>query len=427
MDKLFERINQFTVEMNNSNSSLHKKKVLMDYKDLKKVLEYIYDTQKVFYITSKNYIKFSKDKKKEKNKPFNSYTDLFKLLDDFSNRKITGDKALLYLYFFIQKYKKYEEIILRIIDKNLKVRAKETLINDVFPGLIKTFDVALANKYKPKLVETGSWFISRKLDGVRCLVHVDINKKTVKCFSRQGNQFKTLSKLEQSIKDNFKLFDGNYFLDGEVVSMKEGVENFKSLMEKIKRKNYTMENPSYFVFDMIKEEDFYDKKSKEILSTRLKRLQNTVSNKIKHIKLLEQIPYTHKIFNEMVAKSQHFGWEGLMLRKDVGYEGKRTNNLIKYKEMLDDEYKVIGIETGPFRYINPKTGLEIEMETMSAVVIDYKNTKVGSGFSIEERMKFYKNPELIIGKIITVQYFEKTQDSLRFPIFKGLHGEKRTM
>jgi len=427
MNSLFERINQFIEDMNKQNGSLYKKQVIGEYKDLKQVLEYVYDPDKMYNVTSKNYKKFAKNEKKEKNKPIDSYTNLFKLLDDLSNRKITGDRALLYLYFFIQKNKKYEDIILRIIDKNLKVRVQQSIINEVFPGLIKTFDVALANKYKPKLVETGKWFISRKLDGVRCLIHIDIVNKKVKSYSRQGKEFKTLGVLEQSIKNNLHIFDGNYFLDGEVVSIKEGVENFKNLMEEIKKKNYTIENPSYYVFDMIKEEDFYNKKSKEKLSTRLERLKSLVDNKIKHIILLEQLPYTHKLFNEMVAKSQHMGWEGLMLRKDVGYEGKRTNNLIKYKEMQDEEYTVKGIETGPFRYIDPNTGLETEMETMSAVIIDYKDTKVGSGFSIEERMKYYKNPELIIGKVITVQYFEKTKDSLRFPIFKGLHGTERVM
>ena len=79
-----------------------------------------------------------------------------------------------------------------------------------------------------------------------------------------------------------------------------------------------------------------------------------------------------------------------MLRNDVEYEGKRTNNLLKYKEMNDDEFKVIDIEVGPFRYINPSTGLEEEIETMSAIIIDYNNTKVGSGFTIDERKKYYR-------------------------------------
>jgi DNA ligase-1 len=56
---------------------------------------------------------------------------------------------------------------------------------------------------------------------------------------------------------------------------------------------------------------------------------------------------------------------------------------------------------------------------------------VGSGLSDEQRVLWYKNPELIIKKIITVQYFEETIDSktgnpsLRFPTLKTVYEGKR--
>jgi DNA ligase-1 len=56
---------------------------------------------------------------------------------------------------------------------------------------------------------------------------------------------------------------------------------------------------------------------------------------------------------------------------------------------------------------------------------------VGSGLSDTQRVEWYDNPELIIGKTITVQYFEETVDSrtntpsLRFPTLKCVYGEKR--
>jgi DNA ligase-1 len=58
--------------------------------------------------------------------------------------------------------------------------------------------------------------------------------------------------------------------------------------------------------------------------------------------------------------------------------------------------------------------------------------RVGSGFTIDQRQDFYKHPKKILGKIITVQYFEETQNqdggiSLRFPTFKFLHGAARTV
>lgn len=427
MNTLFNRIKELQEEINKTNSTLDKKETLKNYEDLKLILKYTYDKNIIYSVTSKNYKKFSKNDKKTKIKIINSYNNFYKLLNDLSKRTITGDKALLYLYDFINRYKEYEDIILNVIDKNLKIRLNTKLINSVFPDLIKTFQVALANKYDIKHInkDDNKWYISRKLDGIRCLIYVNIKTKNIVCYSRQGKEFKTLNKLKTDILKNINNFKENYFLDGEVVVMNNNKENFKGIMEKIRRKNYTMENPLYYCFDIIREEDFYNKISTEIYEERYNNLKEKITDSFKYIKVLEQVLYTEEKLYEYSESSKKNDWEGLIIRKNTIYEGKRTNHLLKFKEMLDEEYKVIDIEKGMFRYINQETGLEEEIETLSAVIIDYNNTKVGSGFSINERKEYYNNPEKIINKVITVKYFEKTEESLRFPVFKGIHGEKR--
>ena len=37
-------------------------------------------------------------------------------------------------------------------------------------------------------------------------------------------------------------------------------------------------------------------------------------------------------------------WAGVMLRKNVSHEGKRTKNLVKVKKFYDAEYKVIDFD-----------------------------------------------------------------------------------
>jgi DNA ligase-1 len=137
-------------------------------------------------------------------------------------------------------------------------------------------------------------------------------------------------------------------------------------------------------------------------------------------------------FNEWIAKSTKEKYEGLMLRADAPYKGKRSKDLLKYKSFYDDEYEVVDVEMGPFRYV--KNGSECEETMLSCVTIKHKghDVRVGSGFSIDQRQELYKNPNKILGKIITVQYFaeSKNQDggiSLRFPTFKFLHGRDRTI
>ena len=414
------------IEVNSTNKTNEKKIILAKYDDLQKVLLYVYDN-KVFSITSKNYLKFEKNKKKIK-KNINIKHDLFSLLDHLIDRKITGDTALLHLYHYVNDNIEYKEYILNIIDKTLKIRLNTSIINKIFPKLIPVFQPVLANKYNPKRLEKSKndWYISRKLDGVRCLILIEPKKKSVKFFSRTGKEFHTLLILKNEILINIELFHEAVVLDGEIVSMKNGVEDFTNLMKEIKKKNHVMKNPKYFIFDMLKKEDFFNLKSEEIYSERLKKLKK-INIYFVFLEVLEQNKYTDDDFLKLIEKSEKNNWEGLMLREDVKYEGKRTNSLLKYKKMHDEEYKVIDIIKGPWREISKETKLENTIETMVAVIIDYKDTKVGSGFSLEERKHFYKNPESIIGKIITVQYFEKTKDSLRFPIFKYLHGNERNI
>ena len=50
--------------------------------------------------------------------------------------------------------------------------------------------------------------------------------------------------------------------------------------------------------------------------------------------------------------------------------------------------------------------------------------------AIDQRKHFYDYPANIMDKTITVQYFEESQSqsgdySLRFPVVKHIHGEKR--
>ena len=425
-NKLLQRIKDMVLEINSTNKTNDKKIILAKYEDLRKVLLYIYDDNKVFSITSKNYLKFEKNKKKIKNNIIIKH-NLFSLLDGLINRKMTGDTALLHLFHYISRNIEYKEYILNIVDKSLKIRLNTSVINKIFPELIPVFQPVLANKYDPKRLEKSNedFYISRKLDGVRCLGIVNPQNKTVKFLSRKGKEFETLDVLRQEILKNISQFKEPFVLDGEVVSMEDGIEDFTGIMKQIKKKNYIIPNPKYFVFDMIKFDDFYSLKSEEKYSVRLNRLNETLNSNFSSFEILEQVKYTDDDFSQLIKESEKKNWEGLMLREDINYEGKRTNSLLKYKKMHDEEYKVLDIIKGPWREISNETKLEETIETMVAVIIDYNNTKVGSGFSLEERKNFYKNPESIIGKIITVQYFEKTKDSLRFPVFKYLHGNKR--
>jgi len=434
MEEDLKRIQGMVDELKSTNATNEKIEILKKYKDdgyVCDILETVYSPFKQFHVTSKT----CKKNKSLVNEHYLGSVGM--LLYNLSNRVWTGHDAISYTNGLVSNYPEYEELIYSLIDKNLKTRTGADLINKAIPGCVPTFKVALANSYDKQKgkVNFGSqkWFASHKLDGVRCLAIVGENG-TCNLFSRTGKAFDTLDVLREEIESlNLR----NIVFDGEVCVIDEnGAEDFQGIMKEIKRKDHTIENPKYKVFDYLMLEEFDNQESKRNLSDRLgcfNMVYNTFGKELKCIDALGQWEVeSEEHFQELVELATNNNWEGLILRKNCDYKGKRSNDLLKVKKFFDEEYVVKGVENSTHRII--VGGLEVEEEMLSNVVIEHKgcDVGVGSGFDQSERRKYFNNPELIIGKIITVQYFEETlnQDggySLRFPVVKHIYENGRTV
>ena len=429
---MLEKLQKFVDEMK-STSSLNEKKVIIDSiknnEFITSSLNYTYDPYKKYYVTSKTC---------KKNFDLlghpNTYGSIFTLLDDLANRVCTGHDAIANVNRFILENKQYEDLIFSIIDRNLEIRASDSVINKVIPNLIPTFDVALATKYEPKFCdfENEVWLGSRKLDGVRCIIRKEQNN--IIAYSREGNKFTTI----QKVLDEVALIPGDFVLDGEICLMdKDGNEDFQGIMKQIKRKDHTIENPKYVIFDYLTLEEFANKEGTTKLQDRYTSLQTcfkisdlTFTN---ILSLLSQIQITGiDHLSEMISDADANGYEGIMLRKNVGYEGKRSKNLLKCKKFFDAEYEVLDIEFDSHRVI--REGKEVVIPMLANVWIEHKGYRVavGSGWNQEQRIRYQANPEQLLGKTITVQYFEETKNqeggiSLRFPTVKHVYENGRNV
>lgn len=373
-----------------------------------------------------------------------SYNLFHDMLEDLNNRVITGNAAVESIERMIGNFvKEDQDILCKILNRNLKIGVSLDNFNKTSGESIDKFQVALAKKLQDvKNVDPidGTWFVSRKMDGARCIaicVQDWVNgelTQDVKFFSRQGKEFTTLSNLIPDVKQMFLACgSGTFILDGEMCLVDEnGDEHFDWVMKEITRKNHTIENPCYQVFDLLNDDWFYGRETSENFGDRLHSLcEIWYQSRPTHIRVAEQERITSQdIFDKWQEKAKDGGWEGLMIRKDVPYEGKRTNNLLKIKAMQDAEYVVEGVIRGKATY---NEGGAKEYDIISALLIKHRGNvvKVGSGLSKEQRIEWYSRPDEIIGKTITVQYFEETKDSktgeysLRFPVLKYVYDNGR--
>ena len=246
-------------DLRSTSSTLDKQSIIKDYCNhdseaaefAKNILLYAYHPFWQYNVTSDNL-------KKKSHLRGRDFGSIYFLLNALINRDVTGHDAIGAVNTFVDQYPEYEELIHCIIDKDLKTRAGDKIINKAIPDHIPEFSVALADKYEPKLVNwKEDWYVSRKLDGVRCIGVVDSNGDTT-FYSRTGKIFDTLNVVGGGIK---ALNITNVVLDGEICLVDdEGNEDFQGIMKELRKKDHVIPNPSYKLFDMITPDEFWSKK-----------------------------------------------------------------------------------------------------------------------------------------------------------------------
>ena len=440
--KIFEILN----EVRNTAGSKAKKDILNF--QMNEVLEQIFaDT----YDKSRNYYVKKYDKGYEtmfsQGLTIDGNYDVFhNMLDKLNNREVTGDAAVALVEDTIAQYVNNDkEILHMIMDRNLKIGVGMDSFNKVGNNtIISKFEVALAyNLDKVKNVNPidGTYYASRKLDGVRCVAIVDNEAQTVQFFSRQGKEFTSIDHIKPTLLNMCDDYLGKFVFDGELCVVDEdGNEDFSKAVQRVTKKGVTANDVRYCIFDLIPYKDFIDGAAENSpkFSTRYQMVKDMFYGHLYEgdglgncVTILPQSLITsQEEFNHWTRMVEECGWEGFMLRKDAPYKAGRNKDLIKVKKFQDAEYVVKDVTYGTACY--NEDGMK-EYDVVSGLVIEHKGNDVvvGSGLSKGQRLMWYADPSLIIGKTITVQYFEESKNkdndklSLRFPVLKYVYEDGR--
>lgn len=350
--KQLESLAELTELMNKTPSTIAKQELLAKYPNCADILKGIYAPHTRFWVSSRAIIQFEK-KGEETESQFTSLRDL---LDQLSTRQLTGNSALSAACAFMKKYcqkPELREIFFKVIDRNMRMGVSLQTLNRVFPNPIPDFRVALAMPFKSDplslLGKEETWYASRKLDGVRCLALASRASSTedwnIDCRSRTGRPFVTLEKVQNALKEALKNYHGHdVVFDGEicVYTDNDHLETFVSALKQIKTLDCQMEKPVYQIFDLIPTENFARGYDETVFSKRFKMLQQLLSSADESV--IRVVPQTLLVNKEdlidMEQTAAENGWEGIMLRKNGAYEGKRRYVVINLLHGLCEKTNV---------------------------------------------------------------------------------------
>lgn len=315
----------------------------------------------------------------------------------------------------------------------LRPIVNRTLRLGIGKSLLAKSDIApmLAKKYEGGFL-TGDFVVTEKLDGNRCIAAYNKDTLHWEFYSRSGKPMK--------VDFDMSGFDTELIYDGEVMSKeqtelsqkryqailndtdfaldtKEAQLQFNKATGLISQHGTNKKGLVYNIFDIIDAAPYYERRS--ILSGACDDV--ILQPDIRILPVLAVTSNTVRM-KELLGRMTQMGGEGIMLNRiDRRYEHKRTDALLKYKQVQFMDMRVIDLYEGTGKYEGLVGGLSCAMTTDDKKMI---TCDVGSGLSDTQRIEWANDPSRIMGKIVQIGYHELTQSeenigtcnySLRFP------------
>ncbi|MBK25130.1 MAG: hypothetical protein CME70_14125 [Halobacteriovorax sp.] len=408
-------VSEILTTIKNTRGTNSKKQILLDNSNnalLKRVLQYANDPYIVFNVVKVPKVSKSRQHGHAEIDRWNLFLDCAKLC---SERYHTGNAALEMMKIAITSSTLEEEKWMRkVLKKHLAIGISTKTINSVFPGLIPTFDVQLAQKFEPKRLKGKEVVaLEPKLDGIRCCAIVRSGVATL--YARSGKQ---ITNFDDTIGLELSIL-GDGFYDGEIMG-----KDFVALMRQAYRKENVDTKDSYLsLFDFLPLDDWVNNEPGLTCHHRRLALEerfNAYGTTAKYLSLIPRhiilacVDQVNLYHHQFVAE----GYEGVMIKDlDALYRRGRGYEVMKVKSFQDADVMVLRIEEGNGKFKGMCGNL----------VVDYNGVEVGvgSGLNDELRKLIWDSPDDYIGKIVEVRYQEVTPDgSLRFPTFIHFRNDR---
>lgn len=305
--------------------------------------------------------------------------------------------------------KKEKELYAEVLTNNLKSIIVRPMLSNTF-----SFDLYTTKNRSFKISFPA--YIQRKYDGIRCISYLKDDNVIIE--SRKGIPFQNFSLLKDELKSILSKLPPNFYLDGELYTNSLDFETISGLIrlheKKITENDIQLINKiEYHLYD------FVDLNNKELkYKERLDILNNLISESLSISRCKKVDTFLANELNDVKKYHDDFvkeGYEGIMIRDTDGiYEiNKRSKYLQKFKEFMEEEFKIIGFHEG--------TGDEKGIVIWDCITKDGKFFAVRPKGTFESRKKLFDEGNDHIGKLLTVIFQEYSADNIpRFPVGKGI-------
>lgn len=332
---------------------------------------------------------------------------------------LTIDKGKAKRSILEQAELQFKSIINKYLDKGYKKISdltktsfydiSESEMNTLVPsvktdasGFLKPMLAKDSNKCQTSILNKRL-LCSRKLNGVRCLIQK--GEEEIHAISRGGKEYQVPTTLiRKELEEFFEnhpavILDGELYRHGHHLQELSGIARLKDWEDRC-------ETLEYWIYDVADSTKTFEERL-EIL----KELEELFSDSIK-IKVLEHVETnSFKEIQELHNKWVSEGYEGLVARKPTStYQfGKRGSDMIKVKEYMEQEFKIIDY----------KDGLRDEDFCFILETEDNKPFAAKPIGNRELKDQYMNDIDNIIGKFGTVKFFEWSKDGVpQQPIFQ---------
>lgn len=233
----------------------------------------------------------------------------------------------------------------------------------------------------------------KKLNGHRCLI--TRQEGEIHAYSRQGKPITAIKHILEAMGPHVP---EGVTIDGELYTHGEKLQTLASWIKREQANTYHL---NFVAYDIMSNDRYVDRHAE--LSDLCKGLKTTAPGQIM------VLPYdTYTGMENLIATRDRvikLGFEGMMLRLDRrGYEeGKRSSSLLKVKKFEDAEYKVLDV-------VPSAEGWGICVCEVSPG----KTFKTSAPGNKKEKEDVLLNKHLYIGRMLTVEYAELTDDGIPF-------------